>query len=71
LAQSFRLSSEHVAPAGRWLFEHLAMAEQKGVEPFKVARQLGHDPDEIVACTPEVATDLDDVDGLARITEPV
>jgi hypothetical protein len=53
------------------VFEHLAMAEQKGVEPFKVARQLGHDPDEIVASTPEVATDLDDVDGLARITEPV
>ncbi len=35
------------------------------------SRQLGHDPDEIVASTPEVATDLDDVDGLARITEPV
>jgi len=53
------------------VFEHLAMAKQEGVEPFKVPRQLGHDPDEIAAPTPEVATDLDDLDGLARIARPV
>jgi hypothetical protein len=34
------------------------MEEQEGVESFKVARQLGHDPDEIVAYIHRIAPSL-------------
>jgi len=40
------------------VFEHLAMAKQEGVEPFKVARQLGHDPDQIIACIHKIGSSL-------------